>query len=96
MQGFALWLLSLAGPVAIKVLAAVGIGAVTYVGADAALRGVLNQVQSSMAGMPSELAGILGLAGLFQVVSIVSGGMVAALSWSQLTRLGMIAATGKR
>lgn len=94
MQGFAAWIMALVGPVAIKALAALGIGAVTYVGADAALRGLLDQVQSSMAGMTGELAGLLGLAGLYQAVSIVSGGMVSALAWSQLTRLGLL--TGRK
>lgn len=94
MQGFAAWIMALVGPVAIKALAALGIGAVTYVGADAALRGLLDQVQSSMAGMTGELAGLLGLAGLYQAVSIISGGMVSALAWSQLTRLGLL--TGRK
>ncbi|MDO5055938.1 MAG: DUF2523 domain-containing protein [Lautropia sp.] len=94
MQGFAAWMLALAAPVAIKALAALGIGAVTYVGADAALHGLLDQVQAAMGGISGELAGVLGLAGLYQAVSIVSGGMVSALAWSQLTRLGLLTGTG--
>ncbi len=94
MQGFATWIMALVAPVAIKALAAIGIGVVTYAGADAALRSVLDQVQSSMAGMTGELAGILGLAGLYQAVSIISGALVAALAWAQLSRLSLL--TGKR
>lgn len=94
LQGFAAWMMALAAPVAIRALAALGIGAVTYVGADAALRGLLDQVQTSLGGITGELAGLLGLAGLFQAVSIIGGGMVSALAWSQLTRLGLLTGTG--
>ncbi|MDO5102399.1 MAG: DUF2523 family protein [Lautropia sp.] len=96
LQGFAAWMLALAAPVAIRALAAIGIGAVTYVGADAALRSLLDQVQSNMAGITSELAGLLGLAGLYQAVSIIGGGMVSALAWSQLTRLGLLTGMGSK
>lgn len=83
------WLVALAGPLATRVLAALGIGTLTYAGVDVALSGALGAARSALAGMGADIAGILALAGLFDALAIVAGGYTAALTLQTLTRFAV-------
>lgn len=87
---FASWLGSIVGPLFTRALSAVGIGVVTYAGVDLALTAALDQVRAALGGLTAEIAGFLALAGLFDVVAILAGGMTAALTVQTLKRFTLV------
>lgn len=84
MGNIASWLLTMAGPVLLKALAAVGIGTLTFTGVDTALRGLINLAQNNWQSMPVDVLALAGLAGVPQGIGIIAGAFVA--------RVGMWAA----
>lgn len=90
-SGFAGLLQSAAGPIAKRVLAALGMGVVSYSAINAALSGVQSAVTSAYGSISGEIAGILSLAGFGQAMGIVLGAMVARISYAQLSKLQILA-----
>lgn len=86
----ALWtfLASVVGPLAKRVLFALGIGWVSYQGATA----LVDQVKSAVIAQWGQLAGsalnILLLGGVGEAIGIVLGGMVASAALLAVARLG--------
>lgn len=81
MDNIAQWLASITWPIVSRVLAAVGLGTVTYAGAGAAVNSALDASKSAIAGMSADLIQIMAMAGFFDVMSILSGGFVSGLAW---------------
>lgn len=79
-MSWAAWLLSIAGPVLVRALAYIGIAAVTITGVQEAFDALLSSLQGSMAGMPSAVAQIAGLAGFPTAIGIVWGAFNARLT----------------
>lgn len=90
MGTWAQWLLGLAAPVAKRVLAAVGLGVVSYAGAEVALTAALNAVQTALGGLGGEVAALLAIGGFFQALSILAGGMMASLAWATVGKIGRV------
>jgi hypothetical protein len=91
MSAFSSVMVALAGPIAKKVLAALGIGFLTYAGVDTAVQAALGAAKSNFAGTPADIASILALAGVFTSMSIIAGGISAGLSMMVFTKLAKIA-----
>jgi hypothetical protein len=89
MEGIADWLARITWPLVTRVLSALGMGTVTYVGADTALSAALNQVKASFAGITGEVAQLLAMAGFFDAMAIMSGGIVSGLAWMVLKRMAL-------
>lgn len=68
------------GPLAIKVLAALGISVLTITGVSEALQGLQAYVQSTWGGMPAVMVQLCGLAGLHTAVGLVLGAYNARLA----------------
>ena len=72
-----LWtfLLSAVGPLALRVIAALGISVLTFTGVDTALESLIAQAQSSWGGMPADVLGLASVAGLPACLGLVAGAM---------------------
>lgn len=78
------------GPLAKRVLQALGIGIISYAGLSVALTAVIDSVKSSWSGMSGPVLDLLQLAGFNTAIGIVLGAMVAKLSFTMTERLGRI------
>lgn len=83
-------LTALAGPLAVRVLAALGIGWVTYEGLGLAAQAAIDQLTTQWGQLPASAAQIASLMGLSQSLGIILGAVVARLSISSFTRLGKL------
>lgn len=88
--GWGTFLAGIAGPVAKKVLTALGIGVVTMVGVDTAIQSALNSAKAAFGGMTGVVADIVAISGFFSAVSIMAGGLVAAGSLMVVKKLSLI------
>lgn len=77
---WATWLLSLAGPLVIRALLAIGVSVLTITGVDTAFGGLVSSAQSYYGGMPSAVLGLASLAGVPQALGIVFGAFNARLA----------------
>jgi len=86
MDNIAQWLASITWPLVSRVLLAMGIGTVTYTGASTALNSALEAGKNAFAGMSGDVLQLLAMAGFFDAMSIMSGGIVSGLSWLVLKK----------
>lgn len=89
MEGIADWLARITWPLVSRALSALGFGTVTYVGADTALTSALNAAKAGFAGMTADILAILSVAGFFDAMSIMSGGLVSGLAWMVMKRFAL-------
>lgn len=80
-----------AGPLARRVLQALGIGIISYAGLSVALNGAINELKGAWGGLGGPTLQIIQLAGFQHAVGIICGAMVAKLSFTITERLGRIA-----
>jgi hypothetical protein len=79
--------LYLAGPIAIRVLTTLGLGVVTYIGFDAALTSIFNQIQAQFGTLSAELAGLLFLSGIPTAMSMIMSAMFARIAIVQVSKI---------
>jgi len=89
MDNIAGWLASITWPLVSRVMLAIGFGTVTYTGADSALSSALGAAKNAFTGMSSDILQILAIAGFFDAMSIMSGGIVSGLSWLILKKFAL-------
>lgn len=89
MEGIADWLARITWPLVTRVLSALGMGTVTYVGADTALKQALQGAKDAFQGIAGEIAQLLAMAGFFDAMAIMSGGIVSGLAWMVLKRMAL-------
>jgi hypothetical protein len=78
-------LLSLVGSLVGRVLVALGIGVVSYMGFSAGLDWMKSQAISSLQGLPADAVGMLSIMKVGVCISIVSSALMARLVLSGLT-----------
>lgn len=78
-------LLNIAGSLIGRVLTAVGIGVVSYVGVNTTLTFLKNGVISSFNGLPSNVVGILSLMQVGSCISMVFSAMLMRMTLQGLT-----------
>lgn len=93
MDTIAQWLASITWPIFSRVLAALGIGTVTYTGAQTALQSALSAAKAGFQGIASEVLQIIAMAGFFDAMSITSGGLVSGLAWLVLKKFALQSGT---
>jgi hypothetical protein len=76
--------MSIAGPLALKVLAALGIGTVVFTGVSASLQALIDMAVANWGGMSADVLALAAIAGVPQCLGIITGAMTA--------RVGMWAA----
>jgi len=89
MGSIAAWLGALAWPLVSRVIVAMGLGTVTYLGLDAAITAALNAGKLAIGGMGADVAGLIALSGFFEAMSITAGGIVASLAFSVVKRFSL-------
>ena len=89
MDNIAQWLASITWPLVSRVMASLGVGTVTYTGADAALTSALAAGKAAFVGMSADILSLLGMAGFFDAMAIMSGGIVSGLSWLVLKHFAL-------
>ena len=89
MDNIAQWLASITWPLVTRVMVALGVGTVTYTGADTALNSALSAAKAGFVGMSSDILQLLAMAGFFDAMSIMSGGIVSGLSWLVLKKFAL-------
>lgn len=93
MDNIAGWLASISWPIVSRVLAALGLGTVTYTGANTALSSALGAAKTAFSGLAVDVAQILAMAGFFDAMAIMSGGIVSGLSWLVLKKFALQSGT---
>lgn len=83
-------LVGLAGPVARQILLSLGIGIATFAGLDIAVTGLVQASANAANSMSAEVAQIFGLAGGFQAMSIIAGGVTFRMSMIALKRFRLL------
>lgn len=81
MDGLAKWLADISWPIVSRVLTSLGVGYVTYEGATTAVGSALSASKAAFAGLGADLLQLFALAGVFDALSITSGGIVSGLAW---------------
>lgn len=84
MEGIAAWFARISWPLVSRVLSSLGVGTVTYVGADTALGSALTAAKAAFTGLGGDVLQLIALAGVFDAMSIVSGGLISGLAWLTL------------
>lgn len=77
-------------PLAKRVLVAIGIGALTYVGLDAAFGAARDLVVSNYGQMTGDVANLVSLAGVGQAIGIILGAMAARVGMTVVSTLAKV------
>lgn len=89
MEDIAAWLAKISWPLVSRVFASMGMGTVTYVGADTALDAALGHIKTAFLGFTGDILQLLAMAGFFDAMSIMSGGIVSGLAWLTLKHFAL-------
>ena len=84
MMTWATWLLSMAGPLVLRVFTTLGLGVMTFTGVTASLQGLIDMATTNWASMGADILALASIAGVPQALGIICGAMTA--------RVGMWAA----
>lgn len=90
---WAQWLMALVSPIVTRVMLALGIGYLTFNGAQGLMIAALENVASSFGGLLAEAVAILSRAGFFVALSIMCGGLMGGVSYFFVKRLGVFSGT---
>lgn len=82
----AAWLMSISGPLVLRVLAQLGIGIVTFIGVEAGVTAALSHAQSVYLGVPAVVLQFLAIAGVNSALGILAGGVTARLTFMAMKR----------
>ena len=79
-MNIAAWLLTLVGPLVIRVIAALGFTAVTYTGVTALINQLVSTAQQNWSAMPTAVLQLLTLSGIPQVLGMIFGAYMARVA----------------
>ncbi len=85
------WLVSLAAPAAMRILAALGIGMISYAAIATALSTALTAAQSAWSGLAGDSLALITMSGASTALSIVSAALVARVALLGLKKLAVLA-----
>lgn len=88
--GWGSFFAGIAGPIAKKVLTAIGVGVVTVGGVQAMITSALNSAKSAMGGMSGVVLDLVAMSGFFAAVAVIAGGLTAAGTLIAFKRLSII------
>jgi hypothetical protein len=77
---WATWLLALVQPLIVNALIALGVGVLTVGGIDLAVNQAMSWLQSSVGGLPVDLANLLAMGGIFQGFGYIGGAISARVA----------------
>lgn len=73
-------LVSLAGPLIVQALIALGVGVVTVAGVDVAVNTAMSWCTTAVGGIPSDILNVAAIGGLFQGMSYIAGAITARIA----------------
>lgn len=79
-----------AGPIVKHVLAALGIGLISFAALTALVDAVISHVQSNYSNIPASVAQLLDLAGFGTALGIILGGIAARAAFGAISRFGKL------
>lgn len=79
-----------AGPIAKRVLAALGVGVVSFVGVGIAFNALVDIARTNWGGLPADIAQYMAFAGVNQAISIIVGAMAARLALASLKSMTLL------
>jgi hypothetical protein len=88
------WLLSLAGPLAARVTAALGVSFVTVTGLTLAVSSLRSLVLEGIGGFPLAAVQLLGLFGIWEALGLVFGCLTFVVSWRTIGSTWRLARAG--
>lgn len=86
-MGFGTFLAAIAGPIAKKILIALGFGIASYAAVATALAAALGAARSAYGGMSGDVLLLVDLAGVGVAASILAGALTARVSLQVLKKL---------
>jgi len=92
LANIAIWLMALIGPLAKKVLQVLGVGVVTYGAMTTLVNSLIGHAQSNWGAMAGSALQIASLGGIPEVLGIVTGAVLARVSFLVVGRLAKITA----
>ena len=85
-MGFAQLILALVQPELARVMVALGLSIVSFVGMDVLMNQVISASQNAWGGLPSSILQLAGLAGVGQALGIIMGAVLTRVLIWQLSR----------
>ena len=76
----ATFFVSIIGPVVIQALIALGVGVLTVTGVDLAVNQAVSWLTTAVGGLPSDMANVMAMGGLFQGLSYIVGAFTARVA----------------
>lgn len=76
-------------PAVARMLQALGIGMLSYVGLSALVERLVSEAVASLNGLPSTLAAWIGLLGIDQMLSIMLSALIGRVAIQALTNVGL-------
>lgn len=80
MGSLAAWVLAMVGPIAMRVLSALGIGWLTFEGVSVLADAAVASAQGAWGGLSGAVLAMAGLVGLSDALGIMCGGLVARVA----------------
>jgi hypothetical protein len=80
-MNWASWLVTLVGPLAARVLVAMGINVVFFTGLTVAVNSITTNVQSNLSGLPLGTLQLAGLFGVWEALGMILGGFTFVLAY---------------
>lgn len=74
------FLLAAVGPLALRIIATLGLGVVTFAGVDAAIQALITQAQANWATLPADILGLCAVARIPECIGIVAGALNARVT----------------
>lgn len=76
-------------PAVARILQALGVGMVAYVGLSALVERLVAEAVASLSGLPGALAAWVGLLGIDQFLSIMLSALIARVAIAALSNIGL-------
>lgn len=80
MNTLASFFMSMAGPLAMRVLIALGVGTITFTGVTAALQGLITQAQTNWSSVGAAVLQLASLGGVPDGLGIIAGAMTTRVA----------------
>jgi hypothetical protein len=92
MASFGGFFAAAAGPIAKKVLIALGLGVVSYAGVDAAFGVARDAIIANWGGLSADIANLASLGGIGTGIGIILGGISARIALLAISHIGAVTA----
>ena len=90
MGALAQFFLALAGPMATRVLTALGLGLVSYAGMTAVVNQAISAAQSAWGGVAGPVATLVAMSGANTAMAVICGGIVARTALLALKKVAPV------